>query len=103
MQILNNYYSTNCLNTSKPYIKFKMLLFVKDMRGKLCKKTGRACSGNCSSGPVDRMTYLVFADTQWFKPTTEEEVTKLLEQYKGKKIRFLLGNTAHGIASLLPE
>ena len=39
---------------------------------------------------------MVFADTQWFKPTTEKDVTAILDANKGKKIRFLLGNTAKG-------
>lgn len=39
---------------------------------------------------------MVFADTQWFRPTTEKEVTAILEENKGKKIKFLFGNTAHG-------
>jgi hypothetical protein len=42
------------------------------------------------------MTHMVFADTQWFKPTTEKDVTAILDANKGKKIRFLLGNTAKG-------
>jgi hypothetical protein len=42
------------------------------------------------------MTHMVFADTQWFKPTTEKDVTAILDANKGKTIRFLLGNTAKG-------
>ncbi|XP_060607441.1 uncharacterized protein LOC132759647 [Ruditapes philippinarum] len=70
---------------------------IEDLKGKVCSRTGKSCIGECSSQPSGAMTHMVFADTQWFKPTTEKDVTAILDANKGKKIRFLLGNTAKGI------
>ncbi|XP_053383770.1 uncharacterized protein LOC123535779 [Mercenaria mercenaria] len=72
---------------------------IEDLKGKICSRTGKSCSGTCSPEASGPMTHMVFADTQWFKPTTEKDVTAILEANKGKKIRFLLGNTAHGVYS----
>ncbi|WAR01988.1 XDH-like protein [Mya arenaria] len=69
-----------------------------DFKTKVCKKSGKSCSGRCSS-VSEPLTHLVFADSQWFRPNTEQQITDILNANKGKKIRFLLGNTAHGVYS----
>lgn len=69
---------------------------IEDLKGKLCKKTGEACSGKCSSS---KMVHMVTADTQWFRPTNEKELTDTLKQQAGKNIRFLFGNTSTGVYS----
>ncbi|XP_052797561.1 xanthine dehydrogenase/oxidase-like isoform X2 [Mya arenaria] len=71
---------------------------IEDFKTKVCKKSGKSCSGRCSS-VSEPLTHLVFADSQWFRPNTEQQITDILNANKGKKIRFLLGNTAHGVYS----
>ncbi|KAL4223518.1 hypothetical protein ACF0H5_016989 [Mactra antiquata] len=69
-------------------------------RVKKCCKTDKPCSGTCQTTSIfddQQLIHLVFADSQWFKPTTQEEITSILDTNKGKKIMFLVGNTAKGV------
>ncbi|XP_052242919.1 uncharacterized protein LOC127852926 [Dreissena polymorpha] len=70
---------------------------IEDLKERRCSKTGKSCTGSCSGHQAVPLTHLVFADTAWYKPTSEDEITAILNASKGKTISFLLGNTAHGV------
>ncbi|KAL3841843.1 hypothetical protein ACJMK2_019942 [Sinanodonta woodiana] len=78
--------STSCSNTD--------IADIEDMKGKLCKRTGKRCTGQCPNSPSVR---LVLRDAQWYKPTTEEELTDILKKSTDKRIRFIMGNTGTGV------
>ncbi|KAL3841842.1 hypothetical protein ACJMK2_019941 [Sinanodonta woodiana] len=67
---------------------------IEDLNSKLCKRTGKKCVGECSDSASVR---LVLRDAQWFKPTTEQELTNILNSSTGKRIRFVMGNTGTGV------
>ncbi|KAK3581553.1 hypothetical protein CHS0354_031893 [Potamilus streckersoni] len=67
---------------------------IEDLKGKLCKRTGKICTGQCSDSTSVR---LVLRDAQWYKPTTEQELIDILKKCIDKKIRFIMGNTGTGV------
>jgi mRNA-degrading endonuclease HigB of HigAB toxin-antitoxin module len=72
----------------------------QDLNTKLCKKTGKACSGNCSKPKLERPVHMVLRDAQWFKPTTLKQLYDLLDQFKDKSVRLVFGSTGSGMMKL---
>jgi len=72
---------------------------IEDFQRKTCHRTGQSCQGHCSGNEAcdNVSTHMVFADTQWYRPTTEKECTDILALSAGKKVRFLMGNTSTGV------
>ncbi|XP_052261039.1 uncharacterized protein LOC127865162 isoform X4 [Dreissena polymorpha] len=73
---------------------------IEDLETKTCRKTGKPCPGKCSNPATpkpERPLHLVLDSAQWFKPTTLTQLYDLLNQYKEKDMRLVLGCTGFGV------
>ncbi|XP_059138916.1 uncharacterized protein LOC131927201 [Physella acuta] len=83
------------------------LIDIEELDGKLCKKSGQACTGHCHKNKtgknghcenqIERPVHIVGDGTQWFKPTSLQDLTKLLYQHRSDKYRLVFGNTSFGV------
>ncbi|CAG5117383.1 unnamed protein product [Candidula unifasciata] len=79
---------------------------IEDLDAKLCKKTGKSCSGHCKttghsdhscSNQIAKPVHIVGANGQWFKPTSLSELQAVLLQYANNNYRLVFGNTGFGL------
>lgn len=87
--------------------KYKLCQDIEDFPTKKCPKTGTACSGSCKdkatisngTAAVTKSTHLTIGGDgrEWHKVYDISEIRLILVKSRGKKIRFLAGNTAHGV------
>ncbi|GFO29441.1 indole-3-acetaldehyde oxidase [Plakobranchus ocellatus] len=85
----------------------KVQMDIEDLDTKLCKKTGKLCTGHCHNnigahankgsdnqtpGPV----HIVGASAQWLKPTSMDQLLSLLKQHSQDNYRLVFGNTGFG-------
>lgn len=64
---------------------------------KLCAKTGSLCRGTCRpAARPEQMKVTVTGDTQWFHPTSEQQVFDAIKQAQGKTHKLVFGNTGFG-------
>ncbi|KAH9518829.1 hypothetical protein Btru_006359 [Bulinus truncatus] len=81
------------------------LIDIEELDGKLCKKTGQACVGHCSSkgkngkcdNQISRPIHIIGDGTQWFKPANLQDLIQLLGQHRNEKYRLVFGNTSFGV------
>ncbi|XP_048242207.1 xanthine dehydrogenase-like [Haliotis rufescens] len=74
---------------------------IEELDKKICSKTGKTCTGRCSS---ERQTdpelvplHIVLQGSQWYKPTTRQQLYALLGQHKGDNYRLVFGNSGFGV------
>ncbi|KAL4224843.1 hypothetical protein ACF0H5_015539 [Mactra antiquata] len=71
---------------------------IEDLNIKLCNTTGKPCTGKCNKNDLPRRpVHMVLDEAQWFKPTSLQQLYDLLNQYKGKSVRLVFGNTGSGV------
>ena len=63
---------------------------------KPCKSNGR-CGGSCQTDTVQKPVRMVFDNIQWFKAVDYADLLRMMQQYRGKKIRLLGANTGTGL------
>ena len=68
------------------------LFILKDIRTKRCNRTGRICTGSCHN----ESSLLTLKDVQWYKPTTVDDLIKMVKDNKGKNYKLVFGNTGYG-------
>ncbi|XP_061182872.1 xanthine dehydrogenase-like [Saccostrea echinata] len=66
---------------------------IEDVHTKRCDRTGQICTGSCHK----QSSQLALKDVQWFKPTTVEDLIKMIKDNKGKNYRLVFGNTGYGV------
>ncbi|XP_059138915.1 uncharacterized protein LOC131927200 [Physella acuta] len=89
-----------------PALKGK-LIDIEELDGKICKKSGQACTGHCNKNKtgknghcenqIERPVHIVGDGTQWFKPTSLQDLIQLLNQHRADKYRLVFGNTSFGV------
>ncbi|XP_067656036.1 uncharacterized protein [Haliotis asinina] len=74
---------------------------IEELDKNICKKTGKTCTGRCSS---ERQTdleevplHIVLQGSQWYKPTTRQQLYALLGQHQGDNYRLVFGNSGFGV------
>ncbi|XP_046559716.1 xanthine dehydrogenase-like [Haliotis rubra] len=74
---------------------------IEELDKKICSKTGKTCTGRCSS---ERQTDLeqvplniVLQGSQWYKPTTRQQLYALLGQHQADNYRLVFGNSGFGV------
>ncbi|KAK7486654.1 hypothetical protein BaRGS_00022055, partial [Batillaria attramentaria] len=87
---------------------------IEDLDQKLCKKSGRPCTGQCHTShsvtqeTLDRSEdqpscgsatpiHIVTKRAQWFKPTDTADLLSLLGQYRTANYRLVFGNSGFGV------
>ncbi|XP_046360646.2 indole-3-acetaldehyde oxidase-like [Haliotis rufescens] len=74
---------------------------IEELDKKICSKTGKTCTGRCSSegqtDPEHVPLHIVLQGSQWYKPTTRQQLYALLGQHKGDKYRLVFGNSGSGV------
>ena len=68
------------------------LFILKDIRTKRCNRTSRICTGSCHN----ESSLLTLKDVQWYKPTTVDDLIKMVKDNKGKNYKLVFGNTGYG-------
>ncbi|XP_067656038.1 uncharacterized protein [Haliotis asinina] len=114
-QVENNYDSTICRCTGYRPILDAMKSFASDapptlpggaidieeLDKKICSKTGKTCTGRCSSerqtDPEQVPLHIVLQGSQWYKPTTRQQLYALLGQHQGDNYRLVFGNSGYGV------
>ncbi|XP_048729395.2 xanthine dehydrogenase-like isoform X2 [Ostrea edulis] len=66
---------------------------IEDVHIKRCDRTGEPCKGCCHR----QSSVLALGDVQWFKPTSVDELVKVIQQNKGKNYKLVFGNTGYGV------
>ncbi|XP_061183006.1 uncharacterized protein LOC133191267 [Saccostrea echinata] len=66
---------------------------IEDVHTKRCERTGQICTGSCHK----QSSQLALKDVQWFKPTTVEDLIKMIKDNKGKNCKLVFGNTGYGV------
>lgn len=80
---------------------------MQELAGKLCKKTGKTCAGQCAGhgkngqastceNSVPRRLHIVTDQAQWFKPLSLAELYPLLKQYGSQNYSLVFGNSGFG-------
>ncbi|XP_067654508.1 uncharacterized protein [Haliotis asinina] len=73
---------------------------IEELDKKICKKTGTACTGRCSSERQAEKEqvplHIVLQGSQWYKPTTKQQLYDLLGQHQGDNYRLVFGNSGFG-------
>ena len=73
---------------------------LQDLNQKICHKSGQPCTGHCKpQSGVDQLSqsvHIVSDSSQWLRPTTLNDLCKLLAQHKNDNYRLVFGNTAFG-------
>ncbi|KAH9518796.1 hypothetical protein Btru_006298 [Bulinus truncatus] len=83
----------------------KDVIDIEELDGKVCKKTGKACSGNCkdkkhtdcNDGKTVRPIHIMADRSQWFRPLTLTDLCALLKQFSSSNYRLVFGNTGFGV------
>ncbi|XP_046360643.2 xanthine dehydrogenase-like [Haliotis rufescens] len=74
---------------------------IEELDKKICSKTGKTCTGRCSSerqtDPEHVPLHIVLQGSQWYKPTTRQQLYALLGQHKGDNYRLVFGNSGFGV------
>ncbi|XP_067656035.1 uncharacterized protein [Haliotis asinina] len=74
---------------------------IEDLDRKICKKTGKTCSGRCSSktqtDPEQVPLHIVLQGSQWYKPTNRQQLYALLGQHQRDNYRLVFGNSGYGV------
>ncbi|XP_048242204.1 xanthine dehydrogenase-like isoform X1 [Haliotis rufescens] len=74
---------------------------IEELDKKICSKTGKTCTGRCSSerqtDPEHVPLHIVLQGSQWYKPTTRQQLYALLGQHKGDNYRLVFGNSGYGV------
>ncbi|XP_046360648.2 indole-3-acetaldehyde oxidase-like isoform X2 [Haliotis rufescens] len=74
---------------------------IEELDKKICSKTGKTCTGHCSSegqtDPEHVPLHIVLQGSQWYKPTTRQQLYALLGQHKGDNYRLVFGNSGYGV------
>ncbi len=84
-------------------------LLIKDLLPKnfCCKKTGKACPGQCNNKStasndiaprklLDPL-YIQLKDSAWYRPTSLVELYKLMNSFPGQTVRLVHASTSTGI------
>ena len=66
------------------------------MGRKFCPKTGDRCYGKCHP-KGEKQLQVVGSDAVWYRPTTLDQLFKIIAANPGKKVRIVFGNTGSGI------
>ncbi|XP_022343245.2 uncharacterized protein LOC111136587 [Crassostrea virginica] len=66
---------------------------IEDIRTKRCNRTGRICTGSCHN----ESSLLTLKDVQWYKPTTVDDLIKMVKDNQGKNYKLVFGNTGYGV------
>lgn len=66
---------------------------IEDIRTKRCDRTGQICTGSCHR----QSSLLALTDAQWFRPTTVDDLIKMIKDNKGKNYKLVFGNTGYGV------
>ncbi|XP_046559709.1 xanthine dehydrogenase-like isoform X1 [Haliotis rubra] len=74
---------------------------IEELDKKICSKTGKTCTGRCSSerqtDPEQVPLNIVLQGSQWYKPTTRQQLYALLGQHQGDNYRLVFGNSGYGV------
>ncbi|XP_067656034.1 uncharacterized protein [Haliotis asinina] len=74
---------------------------IEEFDKKMCSKTGKTCTGRCSSerqtDPKQVPLHIVLQGSQWYKPTTRQQLYTLLGQHQGDNYRLVFGNSGFGV------
>ncbi|XP_071104762.1 uncharacterized protein [Haliotis cracherodii] len=74
---------------------------IEELDKKICSNTGKTCTGRCSSerqtDPEHVPLHIVLQGSQWYKPTTRQQLYALLGQHKGDNYRLVFGNSGYGV------
>ncbi|GFO17429.1 xanthine dehydrogenase/oxidase [Plakobranchus ocellatus] len=65
---------------------------IEDLNKNICPKRGEACTGKCGQSLDLRLN-----DACWYRPTSLDQLSKVMKGNKNKKIRLVFGNTSAGI------
>lgn len=69
---------------------------IEDLGRKFCPKTGDRCYGKCHP-KEGKQLQVVGSDAVWYRPTTFDQLFKIIAANPGKKVRFVFGNTGSGV------
>jgi len=70
---------------------------IEDLNKHLCPKTGAVCEGEHAGQGGTRCLNVEMDGVRWYRPSSLEDLSKILGNYKEKNVKLLLGNTASGI------
>ncbi|CAG2214889.1 XDH [Mytilus edulis] len=69
---------------------------IEELGKTFCPKTGQRCHGKCHP-QMGQQLQVIGADTVWYRPTTLDQLFKIVSDNPGKKVRFVFGNTGSGV------
>ncbi|XP_005106600.1 xanthine dehydrogenase 1 isoform X2 [Aplysia californica] len=83
------------------------LIDIEELEGKMCRKSGKPCTGHCSKtnerkdkacgNQTDQSIHIVSNGSQWLKPTSLQELCGLLDKHRTDNYRLVFGNTGFGV------
>ncbi|CAC5385055.1 XDH [Mytilus coruscus] len=69
---------------------------IEELGKTFCHKTGQRCHGKCHP-QMGQQLQVIGADAVWYRPTTLDQLFKIVSDNPGKKVRFVFGNTGSGV------
>ncbi|XP_063399739.1 xanthine dehydrogenase/oxidase-like [Mytilus trossulus] len=69
---------------------------IEELGKTFCSKTGQRCHGKCHPH-MGQQLQVIGADAVWYRPTTLDQLFKIISDNPGKKVRFVFGNTGSGV------